>query len=77
MNWKTWLQGLAAAAISGAATAATQSLSQDGKVSTGTAAVGGIGALVGALMYLVKSPLTPAALPAAEENTSASAEEGK
>lgn len=57
MNWKVWLQGLAAAAIGGAATGTTQVMSTTGSVNKGTAVVAGIGALIGALGYLVKSPL--------------------
>lgn len=57
MNWKTWLQGAAAAAISGAATGATQVLSTTGTVNKGTGIIAGIGALVGLLSYFTKSPL--------------------
>jgi hypothetical protein len=61
MNWKAWLQGLAAAAIGGAAAGATQVVSTTGTVNKGTAAMSGIGALLAALGYLIKSPLTPPA----------------
>jgi len=57
MNWQVWLQGLAAAAIGGAATGATQAVSTTGKVNVGTAIVAGAGALVTVLAYLAKSPL--------------------
>jgi hypothetical protein len=57
MNWKTWLKGLVAAVISGAATGLAQVVSTTGSVNTGTAVVSGAGALVGAVTYLMKSPL--------------------
>lgn len=57
MNWKTWLQGLAAAAIGGAATGATQVVSGTGKVDKTTAIAAGSGALVTVMAYLLKSPI--------------------
>ena len=65
MNWKAWLQGLAAAAVTAAASGATQVITTTGKVTTGTAVLGGVSGLVGALLYLMQSPLgkTPAAPP--------------
>jgi hypothetical protein len=59
MNWKTWLQSLASAAISSAAMGATtymQSGSMSGK-QIGLSA--GVGGLIGVLNYLMKSPLQP------------------
>jgi hypothetical protein len=57
MNWKLWLKGLAAAAIGGAASGATQALSTDGGVNTTTGLTAAAGALVTVLAYLAKSPL--------------------
>ena len=59
MNWQVWLQGLGAAAINGAATAGAQAASS-GHVNTATAVTAGIGALLGALLYLAESPIKPA-----------------
>ncbi|MBZ5579530.1 MAG: hypothetical protein LAP40_23465 [Acidobacteriia bacterium] len=57
MNWKLWLQGLAAAAIGGASTGATQVISTTGTVNKGTGLAALAGALVTVLAYLTKSPL--------------------
>ena len=57
MNWKLWLKGLAAAAIGGAASGATQALSADGTVNSATGMTAAAGALVTVLAYLAKSPL--------------------
>ena len=62
MNWKVWLKGLAAAAIGGAASGATQALSTNGTVNAGTGMTAAAGALVTVLAYLAKSPLGGAAL---------------
>ena len=59
MNWKAWLQGLAAAAINGSASAAAQAVA-GGHVNTGTGVTAGIGALLGAILYLAESPIKPA-----------------
>jgi hypothetical protein len=56
MSWKAWLQGLAAAAIGGAATGAAQATAS-GTVGKPTAAVAGIGAIATVLGYLIKSPI--------------------
>jgi ABC-type uncharacterized transport system permease subunit len=57
MNWKVWLQGLAAAVIGGAATSATHILAE-GAVQPKQIAIGaGMGALVTGLAYLMKSPI--------------------
>jgi len=57
MDWKVWLKGLAAAAVGGAASGATQAISTKGAVNVGTAVTAAAGALVTVLAYLVKSPL--------------------
>ena len=57
MDWKLWLKGLAAAAIGGAASGATQALSSNGVVDSATGATALAGALVTVLAYLSKSPL--------------------
>jgi hypothetical protein len=57
MNWKLWLKGLAAAAIGGAASGATQALSANGAINAVTGMTAAAGALVTVLAYLVKSPL--------------------
>lgn len=57
MNWELWLKGLAAAAIGGAATGATQALASSGTVNLQTAVTTAAGALVTVLAYLAKSPL--------------------
>ena len=44
MNWKLWLKGLAAAAIGGAASGATQALSTNGNVDTATGMTAAAGA---------------------------------
>ena len=56
MTWKVWLQGLAAAAVGGAATGGTQALSS-GVSLKGTGMAAAAGALVTVLAYLAKSPL--------------------
>lgn len=69
MNWKAWLQGLLAAAISGTATTvgAYAGTAMTGNAldlkATGGAALGG--AVVGAVMYLKQSPI-PANTPSAK-----------
>ncbi len=63
MDWKLWLKGLAAAAIGGGATGATQVVTTTGTVNKTTAIVSGVGALVSVLAYLIKSPLTSDAPP--------------
>ncbi len=62
---KTWLKGLASVTLSGGATGATQVIATTGTVNKGTAVVAGIGALVGLLNYLIKSPLQSSQVPAA------------
>lgn len=57
MNWNAWLKGLAAAAIGGAATGATQAVSASGTVNVTTAVTAAAGALVTVLAYLAKSPI--------------------
>lgn len=57
MNWKVWLKGLAAAAIGGAASGATQALSNHANIDSSTGMTAAAGALVTVLAYLVKSPL--------------------
>ncbi|HLK49449.1 MAG TPA: hypothetical protein VKT49_15010 [Bryobacteraceae bacterium] len=57
MNWKLWLKGLAAAAIGGAASGATQALSTKGTVDSTTGMTAAAGALVTVIAYLAKSPL--------------------
>lgn len=67
MNWKLWLKSLAAAAIGGSATTATQIMTSQQTPSLTNIGIGaGIGAIVTALAYLVKSPL-PATKPTAAE----------
>jgi hypothetical protein len=69
MNWTTWLKGLAAVAIGGAAAGAANALGQ-GQLSRTTAVTAGIGALTTVIAYLLKSPVgvTPAgAQPAAPQ----------
>jgi hypothetical protein len=61
MNWELWLKGLAAAAIGGAATGATQAVSSSGTVNVQTAVTAAAGALVTVLAYLAKSPLASSA----------------
>jgi hypothetical protein len=56
MNWKTWLKGLAAVAIGGAATGASQAVG-NGQVNKNTAITAGVGALVTVLAYMMQSPL--------------------
>jgi hypothetical protein len=56
MNWKTWLKGLAAVAIGGAATGASHAVS-NGQVNAGTAVTAGVGALATVLAYMIQSPL--------------------
>lgn len=59
MKFSIWLKGFASAALSGAAAGAGQVISTTGHVNTGTAVTAGIGALVGLINYLIKSPLVP------------------
>jgi hypothetical protein len=56
MNWKAWLKGLAAVAIGGAATGASQAVG-NGQVNKNTAITAGFGALVTVLAYMMQSPL--------------------
>lgn len=70
MNWKTWLQGLAAAAIGGAVTAAAQTTanrlgSKDAPPVTGgnIAVTAGVGALATGIAYLLHSPFQQPAPP--------------
>jgi hypothetical protein len=68
MTWKLWLQGLAAAAIGGAASGATQIIGSTGTVTKMTGAAAGVGAVFTVLAYLVKSPLSmPPAPPEAQK----------
>lgn len=61
MNWKLWLKGLLAATINSVAVTTTSALTDPehamnpGKLS----ATIGVGALVGALLYLKQSPIPP------------------
>jgi hypothetical protein len=64
MTWKFWLKGLAAAAVGGAATGATQALSTSGEVNAATGMTAAAGALVTVLAYLSKSPLAQCVPPA-------------
>lgn len=57
MNWKVWLKGLFAASVGGAAAGVTQVASTTGTVNKGTGAVAGVGALLSAAAYLLKSPI--------------------
>jgi hypothetical protein len=68
MNWELWLKGLAAAAIGGAATGATQALSANGAVGQSTAVTAAAGALATVLAYLMKSPLAGQSAPEAPAN---------
>lgn len=54
--WTTFLKGIAAAALGGAATGATQALSTTGTVNKGTAAAAGAGALIAVLAYFKQPP---------------------
>jgi hypothetical protein len=63
MNWTTWLKGLAAAAIGGAAAGASAALG-NGQLNVTTAVTAGIGALTTLLAYLLKSPLGGTPVPA-------------
>lgn len=51
MNWKLWLEGLGAAALSGAVTGATQAVSA-GQIGKGTGIAAAVGALLGVGVYL-------------------------
>ncbi len=65
MNWKLWLQGLAAAAVGGAGSGFTQAVTTNGgHVNTGTAICAGVGALLTTVAYVIKSPLQRADPPA-------------
>jgi hypothetical protein len=60
MNWKLFLQSLAAAAIGGAATSVTQVVADPGHTDfTHMGPVAGVGALVGVLGFLKQSPAPP------------------
>lgn len=50
-NWKLWLEGLGAAALSGAATGASQAVGS-GHVNKGTGIAALIGAILGVSTYL-------------------------
>ncbi len=64
MNWKVWAQGLAAAALGGAAGGVSQAVTAtQGQVGVNTAICAGVGALFTAVAYILKSPLQPTALP--------------
>jgi hypothetical protein len=67
MNWKLWLKGLAAAAIGGAASGATQALSSNATINAGTGMTAAAGALVTMLAYLAKSPLAGQPAPPAQQ----------
>ena len=58
INLTTWLKGLAAVAIGGAASGVAAALSA-GQLNRNTAITAAIGALSTVLAYLTKSPLTP------------------
>ena len=58
MNFTTWLKGLAAVAVGGAASGVAAALSA-GQLNRNTAITAAIGALSTVLAYLTKSPLTP------------------
>jgi hypothetical protein len=58
MNWTTWLKGLAAVAIGGAASGAASALSS-GQLNKGAGVTAIIGAISTVLAYLIKSPLVP------------------
>lgn len=73
MNWTLWLKGLAAAAIGGASTGATQVISTTGTINKATGITALAGALVAVLAYLTKSPLAPAA-PDPQQQTPATAQ---
>lgn len=57
MNWKLWLEGFGAAALSGAATGVTQLASTTGQVTKGTGLAAIVGAIIGIATYL-KQPAT-------------------
>jgi hypothetical protein len=62
MNWKLWAQGLAAAAIGGAAGGVSQAVTaSQGQVGVSTAICAGVGALFTAVAYILKSPIQPGA----------------
>ena len=56
MNWITWLKGLAAAAIGGAAAGAANALN-NGQLNHSTLITAAVGALTTVIAYLLKSPL--------------------
>ncbi len=59
MNWKLWAQGLAAAAIGGAGGGFTQAVTTNGgHINGATGICAGVGALLTAVAYILKSPLT-------------------
>ena len=66
MNWTSWLKGLAAATIGGAAAGAAAALGK-GQLNVTTAITAGVGALTTLIAYLLKSPVgaAPSAPPAA------------
>lgn len=59
MNWKLWLEGFGAAALSGAVSGATQALSTGGGFTGATGIAAAVGALLGVGLYL-KTPATQA-----------------
>jgi hypothetical protein len=72
MNWITWLKGLAAATIGGAAAGAAAALS-NGQLNVTTAITAGVGAISTLLAYLLKSPVGGAATPPAAPQAPSSA----
>jgi hypothetical protein len=64
MNWITWLKGLAAAVIGGATAGAADALGK-GQLNRGTAVTAGIGAITTVVAYLLKSPVSRAAVTSA------------
>jgi hypothetical protein len=56
MNWITWLKGLAAVVIGGAAAGAADALGK-GQLNHATAITAGVGAITTMIAYLLKSPV--------------------
>ena len=76
MTWKHFLKAFAAAAASGAATAAVDAVQTEGETNPKAIAVrAGVGALIGAAFYLKQSPIAatpkPDATPEAPKDTPA------
>jgi hypothetical protein len=59
MTWKTWLRGLAVAAVGGAA-AGVVNAAGNGQLNKSTGISAGVGALTTAIAYLLKSPMDAA-----------------